>query len=161
MPSMDRRIVINTGPLIALMRMKALEIPGKLDLVFVTPEEVRRELDDGVSVGYPPVRPVWLTYQRLQSPLPPLVTSVLDAGEAAVIQLALDEGIAQVCIDELKGRRMARAVGLQVTGALGLLGKAKRDGIIPAVRPYLDRALQAGIRYHPDLVHRFLEALGE
>jgi len=158
---MDKRIVINTGPLIALMRMKALEIPGKLDLVFVSPEEVRRELDDGAGAGYPPVHPVWLCYQRLQSPLPTLVTSVLDAGEAAVIQLAIDEGIGQVCIDELKGRRMARAVGLKVTGALGLLGKAKQEGIISEVRPYLDRALRTGIRYHPDLVNRFLEALGE
>jgi predicted nucleic acid-binding protein len=158
---MDKRIVINTGPLIALMRMKALEIPGKLDLVFISPEEVRRELDDGASAGYPPVRPDWLSYQPLRSPLPPLVSSVLDAGEAAVIQLAIDEGIAQVCIDELKGRRMACAVGLQVTGALGLLGKAKREGIISEVRPYLDRALQTGIRYHPDLVRRLLEALGE
>lgn len=158
---MDKRIVINTGPLIALMCMKALEVPGKRDLVFISPEEVRRELDDGAGAGYPPVRPVWLSYQRLQSPLPALVTSVLDAGVAAVIQLAMDEGIAQVCIDELKGRRMARAVGLQVTGALGLLGKASREGIISEVRPYLDRAVQTGIRYHPDLVQRFLETLGE
>ncbi len=81
---MDKRIVINTGPLIALMRMKALEIPGKLDLVFVSPEEVRRELDDGAGAGY-----------------------------------------------------------------------------LSEVRPYLDRALRTGIRYHPDLVIRFLEALGE
>jgi predicted nucleic acid-binding protein len=158
---MDKRIVINTGPLIALMRMEALEIPGKLDLVFVAPEEVRRELDDGASAGHPPVRPVWLSYQRLQVPLPALVTSVLDAGEAAVIQLAIDEGIGRVCIDELKGRRMAVAVGLKVTGALGLLGKTKREGIVSELRPYLDRARQTGIRYHPDLVRRYLEALGE
>ena len=56
---------------------------------------------------------------------------------------------------------MALAVGLKVTGALGLLGKAKREGIISELRPYLDRAHQTGIRYHPDLVRRFLEALGE
>ncbi|MCO5760147.1 MAG: DUF3368 domain-containing protein [Chromatiaceae bacterium] len=56
---------------------------------------------------------------------------------------------------------MALAVGLKVTGAMGLLGKAKRDGIIPVVKPYLDRAIGAGIHYHPDLVRRFLEAIGE
>lgn len=56
---------------------------------------------------------------------------------------------------------MALAVGLKVTGALGLLGLAKREGVISEVRPYLDRALRTGIRYHPDLVRRFLEALYE
>jgi predicted nucleic acid-binding protein len=76
-----------------------------------------------------------------------------------VIQLALDEG--QVCIDELKGRRMALAVGLKVTGTLGLLGKAKREGLISDVRPFLSRALQAGIHYHPELVRRFLKALDD
>jgi predicted nucleic acid-binding protein len=158
---MDKRIVINTGPLIALMRMEALAIPAKLDLEFVAPDEVCRELEEGVGAGHPAIRPAWLAFQSLKSPLTPMVTSVLDTGEAAVIQLALDEGIAQVCIDEWKGRRMALAVGLNVTGALGLLGKAKREGVISAVSPFLDRARQTGIHYHPDLVRRFLEALGE
>ena len=141
MLGMDNRIVINTGPLITLMRMEALEIPARLDLVFLAPEEVRRELDEGARMGHPPVRPVWVTYRPLQSPLTPLATSVLDAGEAAVIQLALDEGIRQVCIDEWKGRRMALAVGLKVTGVMGLLGKAKYSVVIPAVKPCLERAL--------------------
>ncbi len=73
----------------------------------------------------------------------------------------IDEGIGQVCIDEWKGRRMALAVGLRVTGALGLLGKAKREGVISEVRPFLERALQTGIHYHPELIRRFLDALGE
>lgn len=158
---MAKRIVINTGPLIALMRMKALDLPAQLDLVFLAPTEVRQELDAGARAGHPAVHPAWVTYQALRTPLNPLVTAVLDPGEAAVIQLALDEGIPQVCIDELKGRRLALSVGLQVTGAMGLLGRAKRDGLIPAVRPFLDRAAQAGLRYHPELVRRFLDALGE
>jgi predicted nucleic acid-binding protein len=158
---MDKRIVINTGPLIALMRMEALEVAAKLDLVFIAPDEVRLELEAGAAAGHPPVRPPWLAVQSLTSPLPVMVTSVLDAGEAAVIQLALDEGIGRVCIDELKGRRMALAVGLKVTGTLGLLGKAKREGVISDVRPFLARALQAGIHYHPELVGRFLNALDD
>jgi predicted nucleic acid-binding protein len=158
---MDKRVVINTGPLITLSRIQALEIPGKLALDFLAPEEVRQELEAGVQAGYPPVRPDWLTYERLTSPLTPMVTSVLDVGEAAVIQLALEQGITSVCIDEWKGRRMALAVGLKVTGVLGLLGKAKRQGIVSVVGPFIDRAVQAGIRYHPELIRRFREAMGE
>jgi len=141
---MDKRVVINTGPLIALMRIQALEVPGKLDLEFLAPEEVRRELEEGIQAGHPPVRPDWLAYHRLIAPLTPMVTSTLDIGEAAVLQLALEQEIAQVCIDEWKGRRMALAVGLKVTGVLGLLGKAKREGVIAEVKPYVDRAGQAG-----------------
>ena len=118
--------MINTGPLIALMRIQALDLPAKLDLEFLAPEQVLHELEQGAQAGHPPVRTDWLTYHQLEAPLTPMVTSVLDAGEAAVIQLALEQNIVRVCIDELKGRRMALAVGLKVTGVLGLLGKAKR-----------------------------------
>jgi predicted nucleic acid-binding protein len=158
---MDKRVVINTGPLITLSRIQALEIAGKLDLIFLAPEEVRHELEVGVQAGYSPVCPDWLTYKRLAAPLTPMVKSVLDVGEAAVIQLGLERGIASVCIDEWKGRRMALAVGLKVTGVLGLLGKAKRDGIISEVKPFVDRAIQTGIRYHPELVRRFITAMDE
>ena len=158
---MDKRIVINTGPLIALMRIQALEIVEQLDLEFLAPEQVRHELEQGTQAGHPLVRTDWLSFHRLEAPLTPMVLSVLDIGEAAVIQLAMERSILRVAIDELKGRRMALAVGLKVNGVLGLLGKAKQQGIITEVKPYLDRAVQAGIRYHPDLIHRFLTGIGE
>lgn len=85
----------------------------------------------------------------------------LDAGEAAVIQLALERRVARVCIDEQKGRRAAQAVGLAVTGTLGLLGRAKQLGLISALRPWVEKAIQEGIRYDPELVRRVLEAAGE
>lgn len=161
MPTTDRRVVVNTGPLIALARIGALEIPGRLDLTFMAPEEVRHELEEGVRLGHPPVQAPWLTYVRLAAPLNLMVSRVLDPGEGAVIQLALEQRIGQVCIDEVKGRRMALAVGLRVTGAFGLLGRAKRDGLISAVRPYVERAAQTDIRYHGELIRRFLQAMGE
>ncbi|MCP4693474.1 MAG: DUF3368 domain-containing protein [Desulfobacterales bacterium] len=82
-------------------------------------------------------------------------------GEAAVIQLALEKQIKWVCIDEWKARRAAQNAELKVVGVLGLLGRAKRLGFIPALKPFVDRAIEAGIRYHPDLVHKVLKAAGE
>jgi predicted nucleic acid-binding protein len=87
--------------------------------------------------------------------------AALDLGEAAVIELALDRRIEWVCIDDWKGRRTALALGLQVTGTLGLLGRAKRDGLIPAVRPWVEKLTRAGAWYDPELVRRFLVALDE
>jgi hypothetical protein len=49
---MAERIVINTGPLIALARMDALDVPGQLPYEFICPNEVRAELDEGASFGY-------------------------------------------------------------------------------------------------------------
>jgi predicted nucleic acid-binding protein len=158
---MAERIIINTGPLITLARMDALDVPAQLPYEFICPQEVQAELEAGVAAGHPVVNPPWLRTCPLQGALTRMVLSALDAGEAAVILLALEQGIPLVCIDEWKGRRIALATGLRVTGALGLLGKAKIQRIIPAVRPFVERALRNGIRYDPALIRQVLEALGE
>lgn len=85
----------------------------------------------------------------------------MDEGEAAVIQLALELQVEWVCIDERKGRRAALAVGLSVVGALGLLARAKTLGLVPAVRPIIERMVGRGLWYDPALVARVLEAVGE
>ena len=45
-----------------------------------------------------------------------------------MIQLALTERISTVCIDEASGRRVARLHGLSLTGSIGILIRAKREG---------------------------------
>ena len=44
---MAERIVINTGPLIVLSRIEALDIVGQLPYRFICPDAVRSELDKG------------------------------------------------------------------------------------------------------------------
>ena len=158
---MTERVAIDTGPLVALARMDALEIAGLLPLEFVCPREVQAELQEGARRGHIPVAPQWLRTQVLKRPLSPAAVVSLDAGEAAVIQMALEQDIAWVCMDELKGRRAAASAGLKVVGALGLLGMAKTRGLIPAMRPFVDKALMAGVHYDQELIRRVLAAAGE
>ena len=64
-------------------------------------------------------------------------------------------------IDELKGRRAAAASGLNIIGSLGLIGKAKKLGIISLVRPIVERAQASGIYYDTRLLESFLKGLDE
>lgn len=158
---MAERIVINTGPLIALARMGALDVAGQLPYEFICPSEVRDELDEGASLGYQTISPAWLTVIPLNASLSAVGTAALDEGEAAVIQLALDQGLSRVSLDEVKGRRIATTLGLSVVGSLGLVARAKTLGIIPAMRPLIEKAMSDGVHYHSDLVERLLSSLGE
>ncbi len=158
---MPESVAINTGPLIALARAGALDLAAQLPFEFVCPPQVQDELADGAHRGHIPVAPPWLRVIALAAPPPPLSRATLDVGEAAVIQLALEQRIAWVCLDDWKGRRAALAVGLNVTGTLGLLVHAKSLGIIPAIRPYVDRLLEVGRWFDPELVRRVLEQVGE
>ena len=144
--AVTERLVINTGPLIALERMGVLDLLERLPFAFISPQEVRAELDAGARMGFPQISPAGVRFQRLERAVPVLALAGLDSGEAAVIQLALEEGISTVVIDEWKGRRAARAVDLRVTGSLGLLGRAKVLGLLSAVRPLVERASAAGVR---------------
>ena len=158
---MAERLVINTGPLIALARAELLDPVGQLPIDFICPLEVCREIETGVAAGYRAAQPEWITPVALTSQLDPVALATLDAGEAAVIQLALEQKVKRVCIDERKGRRAALAVGLQVTGALGLLARARVLNIIPALRPEVDKLKAAGIYYSEELIQKILQGVGE
>ena len=149
-------LVIDAGPLILLAKIDALPLLSELPYRYITPQEVMDELAAGVKVGHPTIDFPPLETVRLAMPVPALVRASLDIGEAAVIQLAQEQGLRRVCLDDLQGRRMAKAAGLKVIGVLGLLGKAKRRGLIPALAPYAERLVAVGARYHPDLVARMI-----
>ena len=158
---MPERIVINTGPLRALARGGALDVAAGLGFEIVCPPQVRAELDTGAQAGLAPIRPTWLLVVNLGRPLDPVARATLDDAEAAVIQLALEQGITRVCVDETKARQAALAAGLSVTGSLGLLLLAKKRGLLPRLRPVIEHIVGAGTWYHPQLIERILLAGGE
>ncbi|MGE0883685.1 MAG: DUF3368 domain-containing protein [Blastocatellales bacterium] len=158
---MPNQIVINTGPLVALGKMDAFDLIAQLPFEFLCPEQIKIEIESGAAKGYAVTVPDWVNVLPLAAPLSPLVLAGLDRGEAEVIQLALERSIGLVCVDERKGRQAAVAAGLQVVGSLGLIAKAKVSGLIPAARPFIEKAMREGIFYQPSLVAQVLSALKE
>jgi predicted nucleic acid-binding protein len=65
--------------------------------------------------------------------------SVLDLGEAEAIALAEELHAEIVLIDERAGREIARDCGFTVLGTLGILMRAKEQGLCLEIRPLLDR----------------------
>ncbi len=129
-----KEIVINTSPLIAIVAaLSDLEILRSLyKNVFVT-HEVSQEILTGGCEGFAVEafeKAAWLN--KLSNPLEisPYLKNSLDHGEASVIQLALNKKIQTVCIDETMGRRIAKLSGLTVTGSIGVLLRAKKEGLV-------------------------------
>ena len=90
-----------------------------------------------------------------------LLANSLDLGEAAVIQLALDEQIPTVAIDEAVGRRVAKLCGLQLTGSVGILLKARAQGFDFSMRTALERMRARGIWLSQGLVDSALKLAEE
>lgn len=62
---------------------------------------------------------------------------LVDPGESEAIVLAYEKGL-RIILNDRKAREVAQRLGVPVTGTVGLLIKAKQEGVIAAVRPLLD-----------------------
>lgn len=142
-------VVINTGPLLALIAaIGDLELLRTLYARVVVPFEVAHELKASPHnrFGSDVVeRTSWLVTTQQPTAIQVLLRQSLDPGEAAVIQLAMDEQVPLVCIDELAGRRVARLSGLKVTGSLGVLLRALSEGLEVDVSAAMRRMKSHGI----------------
>lgn len=131
--------VINTSPAIHLHAV----LPGGLGSLakligeVIVPWEVGQELAVGHAKD-----DTWQEIQLLSGivhrskaiAVHPLISTQIDMGEASVIQTALDEAHDSVILDDLKARRVALSLGLQVTGTLGILLQARESGLLPSVK---------------------------
>ena len=85
----------------------------------------------------------------------------LDAGESSAIALALEKSGSTVVLDDYKARRIADRLGVQLTGTLGVLIRAKKRGVIPALRPLLERIRETDFRFSQELEAEALRAVDE
>ena len=67
----------------------------------------------------------------------------------------------EVILDDRAARDCATTLGLPVRGTLGVVLLAKREGLIPRVRPVFQQLLDAGLRIAPDVLNMALKLADE
>lgn len=162
-------IVINTSPLIALVAaLGDLSLLESLYTSVWVPFEVCQEILTGDSTRFAAAE--FQAAEKLNKQTTPLeipleissfLLNSLDLGEASVIQLALNENITTVCVDEAVGRRYARLSGLSVTGSIGVLIRAKREGYPISIETAIKQMLRRGIRLSTTVINTALKQAEE
>jgi predicted nucleic acid-binding protein len=152
---MRETIISDTSSLLAFHEIGEMAILQKMYTNVTTTPTVRREFE------YP--LPTWII---VREPLEEYVRCVqerfkLDSGEVTAIALALSLPESTLIIDEAAGRRAARELGIQMTGTLGILLKAKKRGVIPAVRPLIRKLQAINFRMNETLIAAILTEAGE
>jgi predicted nucleic acid-binding protein len=85
----------------------------------------------------------------------------IDKGEAEAIALFSSMEVDFLLVDDLKGRRQAKAMGLPVAGTLGILIAAKRKGLISEISAVLEILKQHRFYVSDEVLKRALILAGE
>lgn len=164
MPERPRVVVVNTTPVIALALIDRLDLLRQLYGEVLVPPAVQNEVLAGGESSIGSVEfagSAWVRVTPLRDPGRADLISDLDRGEAEVVALAQELSADLVIIDEFLARRHAKRLGLKVTGTLGVLLKAKESGLVPAIKPLIERLMQGGIHLSGAVVAEALRLAGE
>ncbi len=141
-------VVSNTTPLQYLHQAGVLDVLPRLYGCIVVPSAVADELRVGREAGVdvPDLSSLdWIEIRSVEpSPLP--LARVIHRDEAEVLALTGTTPGSLMILDDLAARRHAKLLGLKFTGTLGVLIRAKREGLIPMVAPVLDKMEECGFR---------------
>lgn len=151
-------IVSDTTAITSLLQIGQAEILRELFQTVYIPPAVQHELlsfhatlPEFLLVAIPANR---VDVERFQT--------LLDAGEAEAIALAKEKHADALLMDEKIGREVATREGIPLIGLLGVLIKAKQNGLIASVRQSIaDLELKADFRISAQLKERVLLQAGE
>ena len=159
-----RRIVSNTGPVLHLLEAQAfdlLSLTGDIHLPIGVEHEIARVIPAWQ-------RPNWITVDKLSEPYATESATweqagLLHAGEAATIGLARQLKAEWVLTDDTAARLVARTLGLEVHGSLGVVLWAAAVGHLARAEAEvaLERLSQSSLWLSAKVLAEAKEALEE
>jgi len=157
------KIVSNTTPIISLLKINKLELLQKLYSEINIPTAVYYEIEAGRHrTFYTDLSKIeWINIIEIKDKQAVKYFLDLDAGEAEAIVLATEITADLVIIDEKLGRFHAKHADLKITGTIGVLIRAKTEGLISELKPILDELIEKEVWISERLKIEILRKVGE
>lgn len=158
------KVIVNSTPLIVLCGIGQLDILRQLYHEIFIPTAVYREVtavEDSACVQVKTAEK-WIHVEQIQDDTDKrMYKAKLHDGEVEVMILAQERKADLVIIDDNAAKKTAKYLGLTVTGTLGVLMKAKQQGVIEKLAPLLFEMKQNGFYIDSALEAIVLEQAGE
>jgi len=103
----------------------------------------------------------WVTTRPVNVRLLTSLPGQLGSGEREVLALGLEAAHSLLVLDDRNARRHAIAMGLEITGTVGLLLLAKERGVLDLIQPALDRLQGLQFRLSAETRRIVLNLAGE
>lgn len=146
-------IVSDTSCLILFYKIAELDLLEKLYGKIHITDTVLKEFNQPI--------PNWIEVVQLKTDVHKGLSGYLDAGESTSIAFASEHEGSLLIIDEIKGRKAAKEMGIPVTGSLGVLIAAKNKGHLKAVKPIIEKIHKTNFRISEHLIERVLDKVKE
>ena len=156
-------VISDTSPLIGLFGIDSLSFLRDIYTEVWIPRKVEKEflaVNEAIHTEALQSAP-WIKVVDLTNPQSATIYQGIDSGEAEVFALAVEHDARLVLLDENKGRKKAKEIGLTVKGTVGVLFEAKEEGLIEVIRPLLIRLRANGIYLSESLINNALQDAGE
>ena len=147
-----RKIISNTTPILSLLKINKLDLLKELYGKVIIPNAVFQEMENGREKQYYQDLSIlsWIEIADIKNPESRVYFTDLDDGEAEVLILAKEQNADLVIMDEVMGRRFAKQFEFNLTGTLGVLLKAKENGLIKSVTKLLNELSEKGTWLNPN-----------
>jgi predicted nucleic acid-binding protein len=148
---MHKTIISDTSCFIILSKIDELDLLQKLYGQIITTIDIAEEFGEKL--------PDWIIIEKVADKYRQQILEMqIGKGESSAIALALEIQDSTLILDDFKARKIAKNLGLAVTGTIGIIIKAKLIGIIPSIKPYLQKIKDTNFRITPEIE---LQALKE
>ena len=151
---MPKTIIANTSCFIILTNIGELDLLHKVYGLIITTPDIASEYGD--------ILPDWVEIHTVRDHYrQQLLEMQIDKGESSAIALALETPDCTIILDDYKARKIAQRLGVNVSGTIGVIIKAKLHNIIPSVKPLLNKIKLTDFRLSDDLELLALKEAGE
>ena len=151
---MHKTIISDTSCLIILSKIGELELLYKLYGQIITTLDIAEEFGETL--------PNWVTIEKVSDKYRQRILEMqIDKGESSAIALALEVQNCTLILDDFKARKIAQNLGLSFTGTIGIIIKAKLNGTIPSIKPYLEKIKETNFRISAEIELQALKEAGE
>jgi predicted nucleic acid-binding protein len=147
---MDKIIISDTSCLIALQKIGLLNLLKDLYQEILITQEVQNEF------GYD--LPDWIIVLDVKNKEKQAeIEERLDKGEASSIALALEIENSVLVIDEIKGRKIASSLNIEIIGTIGVLLLADKRGLIKDVLSIILKLVNKGFRLSDKIIDKLID----
>lgn len=162
----EKLVISNASPIMNLAIIGRLDLLREFfSIVYVTQGVWKETVIDGENKsGVSEIKNAkWIKVVTIEeTPLLQLLLKDLDIGESETIAYAIENKNALVLLDEEDAREIADLYGIEKTGVIGILMRAKLEGKISLLRPVMDELRNnAGFWIKDSLYEGALKTVGE